>query len=100
VIVRTFDTAVDPQDIERGRQMFRDVVRPAFENFAGCRGIEMYLRVDERHGDLVDVMAISRWDSVEAMDAATSTEEYGEAMSEIRLLFQRSPIVRVFETVD
>lgn len=100
MIVRTFDTAVDPQDIDRGAQMFRDVVRPAFQNFAGCRGIEMYLRVDERHGDLVDVMAISRWDSVEAMDTATDTTEYAKAMSQIRLLFQHTPIVRVFEVVD
>lgn len=100
MIVRTFDTAVDPQDIERGTQMFRDVVRPAFEGFAGCKGIEMYLRVDERHRDLVDVMALSRWDSVEAMDAATNTDEYREAMSEIGLLFQHTPIVRIFEMVD
>jgi quinol monooxygenase YgiN len=100
MIVRTFDTAVDPQDIERGAQMFKDVVRPAFGNFAGCLGIDMYLRLDERHRDAIDVMAVSRWESRAAMAAATDTPEYAEAMSEIRLLFQHTPIVRVFEVVD
>ena len=80
--------------------MFKEIVRPAFENFAGCKGIDMYLRVDEQRRDVVDVMAISRWDTVEAMEAATETPAYGEAMSEIRMLFQHTPIVRVFQVVD
>ncbi len=100
MIVRMFDTTVDPADVERGKQLFRETVRPAFERFEGCHGIDMHIGIDEHSGDLVDVVAVSRWDSREAIEAATATDEYAQALEEIRKLFQRAPIVRHFETVD
>ncbi len=99
-IIRIFDTAMDPDDIERGKQLFRDQVRPAFEAFDGCHGVEMNLGIEEHSGDLVDVASISRWESMDAIEAATGSEEYKEALEEIRKLFQRSPIIRHFELVD
>jgi quinol monooxygenase YgiN len=99
MIVRIFDTNVDPADVETGKELFRTQVMPAFEAFDGCAGIEMHIGIDEHSGDLVDVVAVSRWESLEAIDAATATDEYAEALAEIRQLFQRTPIVRHFETV-
>ena len=40
-ILRIFDTAMDPSDIERAKELFRADVRPAFDIFEGCAGIEM-----------------------------------------------------------
>jgi quinol monooxygenase YgiN len=97
MIVRIFDTAMDPDDIERATQLFRDQVIPAFEAFDGCESVEMTIGVEEHSGDLVDIASISRWTSMEAVRSATATKEYGEALQEIRKLFQRAPLVRHFE---
>lgn len=100
MIVRIFDTAADPADIERGVQLFRNTVRPAFESFPGCHGIEMLIGVDEHSADLVELTAISHWDSMEAIDTATKTPEYGAALEEISKLFAQAPIVRHFEAIE
>jgi quinol monooxygenase YgiN len=100
VIVRIFDTTVDPEDIERGKELFRQQVRPAFQAFDGCHGVEMLIGVGEHSGDLVEIAAISKWDSVQAIERAIKTDDYDNALTEIRKLFQQSPIVRHFENVD
>ena len=100
MIIRIFDTAMDPDDIEDGKRLFRDQVIPAFAAFEGCHGAEMSLGIEEHSGDLIDVVSISRWDSMEAIQKATKSEDYQEALAEIRKLFQRSPIIRHFELVD
>lgn len=100
MIVRMFDTAMDPADVERGKQLFREQVKPAFESFDGCRGVEMVLGVEEHSQDLVDIASISRWDSLESIEAATTSDEYKAALENIRKLFQQSPIVRHFELVE
>ena len=100
MIVRIFDTSVDPGDVERGKQFFRDDVRPAFERFEGCHGVEMLISVEEHSGDYVQIAAVSRWDSMVAIESATKTPEYETALANIRKLFAQSPIVRHFETID
>lgn len=100
MIVRIFDTAMDPADVEKGKQLFREQVKPAFESFDGCHGVEMVLGVEEHSQDLVDIASISRWDSLESIESAISSDEYKAALEEIRKLFQQSPIVRHFELVE
>jgi heme-degrading monooxygenase HmoA len=100
VIIRIFDTAVDPNDIEKAKELFRSQVEPAFAKFGGCNGIEMAMGVEEHSRDLIDVVAVSRWDSQEAIAEATRSEEYAEALKEIRALFMEAPIVRHFEVVE
>lgn len=100
MIIRIFDTAMDPDDIEDGKRLFREQVIPAFAAFDGCHGAEMNLGIEEHSGDLIDVISISRWDSMEAIQKATKSDDYQEALAEIRKLFQRSPIIRHFELVD
>lgn len=100
MIVRIFDTAADPADVERGKQLFREQVRPAFESFPGCLGIEMLIRTEEHSGDLVEIAAISRWESMEAIERATQSPEYDVALEELTQLFRQTPIIRHFESVD
>lgn len=97
MIVRIFETAVEPEDVDRGRQLFREEVRPVYERFEGCRGIEMQVGLDEHSGDLVTVVAVSRWDSMEAIEAATQKPEYSEALTNIKRIFQQTPLIRHFE---
>lgn len=98
MIIRVTDTAIDPEDLERCRQLTREQVAPAFEEIEGCRGIEIHVRIDERHGDLLEIAAVSRWETVEAMEAAVRSESYSDAMADLRGLFQQAPIVRIFDT--
>lgn len=100
MIVRIFDTTVDPGDVDLGIQLFKDEVLPVFEAFDGCHGIEMMISVDEHSGDLVQIAAVSRWSSLEAIEAATKTEKYSEALANLRKLFVHSPIIRHFSSVD
>ena len=100
MIIRIFDTAVDPADVERAKELFRTKARPAFEAFEGCHGIEMYIGVEEHSKDLVPVAAISRWDSARLIDLAVASDEYTEALRDLRLLFAETPLVRHFENVD
>ena len=97
MIVRMFDTAMTPEDIEKGKDLFRDNVKPVFEAFDGCLGVEMVIGVEEHSKDLIDIASISRWESLEAIERATASPEYATALTEIRKLFQQAPIVRHFE---
>lgn len=100
MIVRIFDTAIEPEDVEKAKDLFRTQVAPTFAAFDGCDGLEMLLGVGEHSGDLVEVCSISRWDSMDAIEAAIKTPGYEAALAELRKLFQQAPIIRHFETVD
>jgi quinol monooxygenase YgiN len=100
MIVRIFNTAVDPEDVERGKAIFREQVKPVFEAFEGCSGIEWYIGVDEHSADLVDVAAISRWESLEAIEPAVTSPEYEVALSQLRELFREAPIIHHYEAAD
>lgn len=100
MIVRFFNTAVDPEDVERGKDIFRRQVKPVLEAFDGCRGVDWYVGVEEHSGDLVDVAAMSRWDSMASIEAATASTEYETALTELRELFRQSPIVHHYEEAE
>ncbi len=97
MIIRLFDTSVDPGDVGRAVELFRAQVAPAFDAFRGCHGIELLVGVDEHSGDLVELCAISRWESRDAIDAAIRSDDYRQALAEFRKLFQQTPIIRHFE---
>ncbi|MGH2774375.1 MAG: antibiotic biosynthesis monooxygenase family protein [Actinomycetota bacterium] len=100
MIIRVTDTAIDPEDLDRCTTMLRERISPALGSLSGSRGIEIHVRVDERHGDLVEVAIVSRWDHRDAMELAVRSDEYTDAMAEFRPLFQQAPIVRIFEVAD
>jgi len=100
MIIRMFDTAVDPEDVERGKEIFRTKVKPTFDALDGCHGIELLMGLEEHSGGLVDVAALARWDSRDAIEKAMETDEYKEAFADLKELFQQTPIVRHFDTVE
>ena len=94
MIVRIFSTAVEPDDVDAATKMFKAEVQPVFNEFSGCLGIDWYIGVDEHSGDLVDAVAISRWETPESIQAATNSDQYAKALANLRTLFRQSPIVR------
>jgi quinol monooxygenase YgiN len=100
MIVRMFSSALDPDDVARAKRLFAETVRPTFQQFGGCIGIEMYVGLEEHSADLIDVATLSRWESRDAMEQASSSSEYDRSLAEIKTLFQQSPIIRHFETVE
>lgn len=100
MIIRVTDTGIDPEDLDRCTSMLRERITPALAGLSGSRGLEIHMRVDERHGDLIEIAVVSRWDDRDAMEAAVRSPDYTEAMAELRPLFQQAPIVRIFEVLD
>ena len=98
MILRLFESGIDPINVPDVTDLFRTQVQPVLEGFPGCQSIEMMVGLEERAGDLVDIQAISKRDSVAAIEKAVKTKEYDEAMRELRKLFKRTPIVRHFKT--
>ena len=100
MIIRIFQTAVEPDDVERGQEIFRSEVRPVFENFEGCHGIDMLIGVEEHSKGYVDVATMSRWDSLESIREAEQSSEYQTALGAMRQLFRQTPLVHHFTAIE
>jgi quinol monooxygenase YgiN len=97
MILRMFDTAIVPEDEDEARRLFQEQVVPAFNAFDGCHGIDMLIGLEEHSGGFMDIAAISRWDSMEHINAAVGSADYDQALAELKTLFRQTPIVRHFE---
>jgi quinol monooxygenase YgiN len=96
-LVRFFYSAVDPSDVERVRKLFLEDVRSAFDGLPGCLGIELLINTTSNAGGLVDGMAMSRWESREAMDDALASRGVQEALVRITQFLRQEPVTRTFE---
>lgn len=96
-LIRMYQSAVDPADIEAVRRLFADDVKPAFADTPGCEGIELLVGCDENAGGLVAGMAVSRWVDRASMDAALESRAVREALVRILELLRQEPVTRVFE---
>ena len=97
--VRLYQTAVDPADVEEMQRLFADDVRPVFAGLAGCRSIELMVCTDKNAGGLLEGAAISRWESLEALERALATREVAEALVRVRQLLRQEPVAKVFEVL-
>jgi quinol monooxygenase YgiN len=95
-LVRFFYSAVDPSDVDRVRGLFLEDVKPAFVAQAGCLGIELLVHDTSNAGGLVDGVAMSRWESHEAMDAALSSRAIQEALVRVTQYLRQEPVTRTF----
>jgi quinol monooxygenase YgiN len=96
-LVRFFYSAVDPSDVDEVRKLFLEDVRPAFDGQPGCLGIELLINVTSNAGGLVDGMAMSRWESRQAMDDALASRGVQEALVRVSQLLRQEPVTRTFE---
>jgi quinol monooxygenase YgiN len=98
-LLRLFQSAVDPSDVDAVRKLFTDDVAPAFRHLDGCLSIELIIGFETNAGGLVDGAAISRWSSREAMEKALASREAREGLVRILGLLRQEPVTRLFEVV-
>ena len=96
-LVRFFYSAVDPSDVDRVRNLFLEDVLPAFDSHPGCLGIELLINITNNAGGLVDGMAMSRWESRDAMEDALASRGVQEALVRVTQFLRQEPITRTFE---
>ena len=98
--MRLYQSAVDPADVDEIRRLFVDDVVPAFGQTTGCLGIELAVTVEPNAGGLVEGTAISRWASLEEMNAAIASRGVQEALVRVRQLLRQEPISKVLEVLQ
>ena len=98
--LRLYQSAVDPADVDEIRRFFVDDVKPAFEDFEGCLAVELAVSVEKNAGGLVEGAVVSRWASIEAMEAAVSSRLVAEALVRVRQLLRIEPLARVYEIAE
>ena len=99
-LLRLFYSAVDPADVDEVRRVFEEDVRPVFAATDGCRSMELAINVERNAGGLVEGLAVSRWDSRVALDAALASRVVNESMVRILKLLRLEPVTRVFEILE
>jgi quinol monooxygenase YgiN len=97
--VRLFQSAVDPADVAEVQRLFSEDVRPAFGAVDGCLSIELMINVDKNAGGLVEGCAVSRWASLDQLDAALRTRPVQEALVRIRQLLRQEPVSKTYEVL-
>jgi quinol monooxygenase YgiN len=97
--MRLYQSAVDPADVNEIRRLFMDDVVPAFRRITGCLGIELAVTVEPNAGGLVEGTAISRWASLDEMDAAIASRGVQEALVRVRQLLRQEPVSKVLEVL-
>ncbi len=95
--MRLYQSAVDPADVDEMRRLFVDDVVPAFRQTTGCLDIELAVTVEPNAGGLVEGTAISRWASLEEMNAAIASRGVQEALVRVRQLLRQEPISKVLQ---
>jgi len=98
--LRLFQSAVDPDELTLLRRLFLDDVRPAFATSPGCLGIELAVCDHANAGGLVDVDAISRWTSIDDMEAGVRSRPILEAVVRFRSLLRQEPVAKVLTVLE
>jgi quinol monooxygenase YgiN len=97
--LRLFLSAVDPADVEDVRRLFKADVQRTFLAHAGCLGMDLVINVEKNAGGLVEGAAISRWRSLEEMEAALASRDVAEALVRVRQLLRQEPVSKVYEVL-
>ncbi|HUR17951.1 MAG TPA: hypothetical protein VMZ51_03320 [Acidimicrobiales bacterium] len=98
-VLRMFQTAIDPGDVETLRRLFTEDVLPVYGQLTGCLGMELVLCVGSSAGGLVEGAAVSRWSNLEHMENAIGSRPVAEAQVRILQLLRQEPVIRVFEVL-
>ena len=98
-LLRVFQTAVDPADLDEVRRLFADDILPVYGAFPGCVSIELVVSTDRHAGGLLECATVSRWKERGAMDEAIGSRAAKEAQVRILELLRQEPLVRVFEVL-
>ncbi|MGH9225529.1 MAG: antibiotic biosynthesis monooxygenase family protein [Acidimicrobiales bacterium] len=95
--LRLYQSAVDPADLDEVRRLFDEDVVAAFGDIDGCLSVELAVSVEKNAGGLVEGAVVSRWTSLDAMEAAVASRPVKEAIVRFRGLLRQEPVAKVFE---
>jgi quinol monooxygenase YgiN len=98
--VRLYTSAVDPGDVDEVRRLFLEDLKPAFTAQPGCLGIELAVNVEKNAGGLVEGAAVSRWESLDALDRALHSREVNEGLARIVRLLHHEPVTKIYEVLE
>lgn len=98
-VLRLFQTAIDPADVDALRRLFAEDVLPVYSDLPGCLGIELVMCVGSNAGGLVEGAALSRWTGLEEMEKAIGSRPVAEAQVRILQLLRQEPVIRVYEVL-
>ena len=98
-ILRLFQSAVDPADVDEVRRLFDDDVKPVFEGIEGCLSMELVINLEGSPGGLVEGCALSRWSSLEELEQALASRAVAEALVRIRAMLRQEPVTKTFEVL-
>jgi len=99
VLVRMFMSAVDPDDLPRIREMFEEDIRPVLSRQPGCESVELVVSTQRNAGGMVEGAAISRWRSVDDLEAALSQHDVQDSILRIRDLLRQEPVTKTYEVL-
>ncbi len=99
-LLRLYQSAADPADIDEVRRLFLEDVRPAFTSRPGCISMELAVNVEASAGGLVEGAALSRWASAAAMEDAIASREVQEALVRVRQVLRQEPVIKVLEVLE
>lgn len=99
-LLRIFQTAVDPADLDEVRRLFADDILPVYRAFPGCVSIELVLSSERHPGGLLECATVSRWEDHPAMTQAMESRAAKESQVRMLELLRQEPLVRVFEVLE
>lgn len=99
MVIRFFLSAVAPSDLDTVVAAFRQDVVPVFEAHPDCMGVELIMSTEPGVDGLVEGGALTRWVSLEAMEAALASEDLTASQARIRQYLRREPIRKVYRVM-
>jgi len=94
MIVRMIYVQVQPSQVEKARQIWKDHCAPLMIGMSGCVSEEL-LSCREQAGEMI---SMSTWESPEAIDAYRTSKEHGEIQRVTRdLLSGARAVVKTYD---
>ena len=97
--IRFFLSAVSPDDVEEVISLFEADVVPAFRDHPDCLGIDLVIAEEAGVSGLVEGGVVTRWTSVEAMEAALDSPALVDSQERVRGLLRREPIRKIYRVL-
>ena len=97
--IRFFLSAVSPDDVEEVISLFEADVVPAFRDHPDCLGIDLVIAEEAGVSGLVEGGVVTRWTSVEAMEAALDSPALVDSQERVRGLLRREPRRKIYRVL-
>lgn len=97
MVIRLFLSAVAVSDVDQVVRLFTEDVVPAFTAHPDCLGIELIVSTETGGDGMVEGGVLTRWTSLDAMEAALGSAQLQASQQRVRELLRREPLRKVYE---